>query len=235
MKLIKKTFCVAGLGILLSGAQLPAAETSVKNVVNNAYAQIGSMDKYAFNALVVDNDMLDGAPVAYRQNVSVKIDRPGKLRADTNGDVKNRSTYVNNGSFTMIDHGFGYYTQLETPNTIDATLDFLFDKFGIRTPLSTLMYSDMSKRVKFKVNKYFGTRDVAGVECDYVAFKNMNKEIHIWITIGEEPLVKAFSIIEGESRINVTLSWDTNPKFSESDFVFSAPKDARMISVISAN
>jgi len=235
MELHRKVLNVIGLGLLLSSATLVAAEKSVKDVVTNAYAQIGSMDQYAFNALVVDNETFEGETVTYKQNVSVKIDRPGKLRADTHGDLKNRTSYINNGLFTMIDHNFAYYGQLETPKTIDETLDFIFDKFGIRTPLSTLMYSDMSKRLKFKTKKYFGTVNVAGELCDYVAFKSGTKEIHVWITTGETPLVKTFSILNGDTRINTTLTWDTNPKLSDSDFVFTAPKGATKISINSAN
>ena len=93
----------------------------------------------------------------------------------------------------------------------------------------------MGKRIRFKKNKYFGTVNVAGVECDYVAFENGGKEIHIWITMGEKPLVKTLSIINGDTRINATLEWDTSPSFSKSDFAFQAPKGATQISVSSAN
>lgn len=235
MKLYGKMLCVAGVGFLLFGTQLFAVQIHAKEVVSKAYAQIGSMDKYAFNAVVSDSETIDGQTTTYRQNVSVKIDRPGDLRVDTKGDIKNRSNYLHNGQYTMIDHDFGYYAQLNTPKSIDETLDYLFDKFGIRTALSTLMYSDMGKRLQFKKNKYFGTVNVAGVECDYVAFANGSKEVHIWITTGDKPLVKTYSIIDGDTRINGTLVWDTDPKFSENDFVFKAPKGATQISVSSAN
>ena len=235
MNVYKKAFGIVSLGLLLSSTNLLAEEKSVKDIVSNAYAQIGSMDKYAFNAVIVDNDTVEGETITYKKNVSVKIERPGNLRVDSKGDIKDRSTYINNGLFTMIDHNFAYYGQLKTPNTIDATLDFIFDKFGIRTPLSTFMYSDMHKRIKFRTNKYFGTVDVAGVECDYVAFKNNTKEIHVWITTGEHPLVKTFSIIDADTRINTSLTWNTNPKFSDSDFIFKAPKGTEKISINSAN
>jgi hypothetical protein len=235
MTLYKRTLGIVGVGLLLSGTQLFAAQMNAKEVVSKAYAQIGSMDRYAFSAVIGDNETIDGKTTTYKQNVSVKIDRPGNLRVDTKGDIKNRSNYLHNGQFTMIDHGFGYYTQLNTPETIGETIDYLYEKFGIRTPLSTLIYSDMGKRIKFKKNQYFGTVNVAGVECDYVAFSNGAKEIHLWITTGDTPLVKTFSIINGDTRINATLVWDTDPKISESDFVFKAPKGASKISVSSAN
>jgi len=235
MNLYKKTLCLVGLGLFLGSANLMAQEKTAQDVVRNAYAHIGSMSTYALQATVSDNETIDGETTSYRQDVSVKVDRPGNYRSDTKGDIKDRSTYLHKGQFTMIDHGFGFYSQLNTPESIDETLDYLYDKFGIRTALSTLIYSDMNKRVKFKKNKYFGTVDVAGVECDYVAFKNDEKEIHVWVTTGDKPLVKTLSIIAGDTRINATLAWDTDPRFSKSDFVFKAPKGATKITVSSAN
>jgi hypothetical protein len=228
MNLHKKLLCTAGIALLLSSTNLFAAERSAKDIISKAYQHIGSMDKYAFDAIVLDDEVKDGAVVkTYRQDVSVKVDRPGKL--------KNRSSYINGGIFTMIDHGHGYYGQLETPKTIDGTLDLIFELYGIRAPLASLIYSDMGKRVKFKRSKYFGTVDVAGVECDYVAFKSRVREVHVWITTGNTPQIINYSIIdttvEGNPRINTSITWNTNPKISDSDFIFKAPKGATQITV----
>ena len=240
MELYKKLLCTTGIALLFASTTLFAAEPSAKDVVNKAYQYIGSLDKYTFDAVVSDEEARDGEIVkTYKQNVSVKVDRPGKLRVDSKGDVKNRTSYVNDGLFTMIDHGFGYYGQLKTPKTIDGTLDLIFEKYGIKAPLASLIYSDMHKRVKFKRSKYFGTMDVAGVECDYVAFKSKVREVHVWITTGDQPLVKTYSIIntsiKGNPRRNTSLTWNTNPKVSDSDFIFTVPKDAVKISIEAAN
>jgi len=237
MNLHKKLLCTAGVALLLSSTSLFAADKSARDILNKAYQYIGSMDQYAFTASVADDAGLDGK--ADKHNVSVKVDRPGKLRVDTTGTVKNKSGYLNDGSYTMIDHNYNYYGQIKTPKTIDATLDALFDKFGIRAPLAPLLYSDMDKRVKFRTSKYFGTKDVAGTECDYVAFKNNTREIHVWIATGDKPLVKTYSIIDtsgdSPSRTNTSITWNVNPNITDSDFVFVAPKGSSKISVNRAN
>ena len=240
MKLHKKILCTAGLALLLSGTNLFAAEKSARNIINNAYQYLGSMDKYAFNAIVSEDAVDNGEIVKiYKQNVSAKISRPNMLRVDTNGDISRRSNYLNNGLYTMMDHDAGFYGQIKTPKSIDGALDFIFTKFGIRAPMASLFYSDMNKRVKFKRSKYFGTMNVAGVECDYVAFKNNTREIHAWIATGDKPLVKTYSIIDtgtkGNPRMNTTLTWINNPNISDSDFIFKAPKGVSKISVHSSN
>ncbi len=236
MTLHKKLLCTAGVALLLSSTSLFAADKSARDILNNAYQYIGGMDKYAFSAVVIDDEMQDDKTTdKYKHTVSVKVDRPGKVRVDTTGTVKNRSAYLNDGSYTMFDHGQNYYGQIKTPKTINGSLDVLFEKFGIRAPLAQLIYSGMDKRVKFSTGKYFGTKDVGGVECDYVAFKNGTRELHAWIATGDKPLVKSYSIIDtstaSASRINTSVTWNTNANISDSDFIFVAPKGSSKISV----
>jgi hypothetical protein len=240
MNLHKRLLCTVGVALLLSSTTLLAANKTARNILNKAYQTIGSMDKYAFEAIVVDNEEYDTPKVkSYRQTVKVKVDRPGKLRVDTKGDIKNRSNYLNDGLFTMYDHDYKYYAQLKTPKNIDSALDALFEKFGIKAPLAQLIYKNMDKRVKFKRSKYFGKVIVSGVECDYIAFKNSTREIHLWITREDKPLIKAYSIIDTDknvkSRSNTTIIWDKNTNIKDSDFVFKAPKGSSKISVIKAN
>ena len=236
MKLHKRLLLLAGAGLLLSGTSLLATEKSAASIIKNAYHYIGSLNQYAFDAVVMDDDG-NGAKIKHK--VSVKVDRPDKLRVDIKGDVKDRTVYLNSGLFTMIDHTFHYYGQLKTPKTIDGTLDYVFDKYGIKAPLASLVYSDMDKRAKYKNIKYFGTKSVNGVECDYVAFRNKGREVHVWIATGKKPLIKTYAIIEtvsGKSyRLDTSIKWNTDAKLSNKDFVFVAPKGASKISIEPAN
>jgi len=239
MKLYKKLLSATGVVLLLGGTVLYAKEQSPKEIMDRAFAYIDSMDQYAFKAVVVDNEPTeDGKVNQYRFDVTVEVDRPDKLRVDTKGYLRDRSNYLNHGVYTIMDHDFNYYGQLKTPEKIDDALDYIFEKYGINSPLAQLIYSNMHKRVKFKTSKNFGTMMVDGIECDYVAFSNYVREVHVWIAKGDKPLVKAYSIIdktgEDDYRINTSLTWDTKAQISDSDFVFRVPKGAEKISVQSA-
>ncbi|MEA3418064.1 MAG: DUF2092 domain-containing protein [Campylobacterota bacterium] len=239
MKLSQKLLCTAAATLLHGTTSLMAADPSPSEIVNKAYLYIGSMDKYAFDAVVTNDDVQDGKNVIFTHRVSVKVDRPDKLRVDTKGDIKDRSSYINDGLFTMIDHGFGYYGQLKTDKGIDGTLDTIFEKYGIKAPLAQLIYSDMDKRVRFSKRKNFGTVTLGDTECDYLAFSDRAKEVHVWIAKGDKPLVKRYIIIDkmtkGHPRSVTTLKWKSGSGISDSDFVFKAPKDASKISIQSAN
>ncbi len=240
MHAYKKILCIVGTGLLLSTTNILAAEKSALDIMKKAFQHTGSMDRYAFIAVIVDHDVQeDGTIIPYKYNTSVKVDRPGNLRVDTKSEFLDRSSYVHDGLYTIIEHGHGYYGQLKVPKTIDKALDSIFTNYDIKAPLASLIYSDMSKRVKFNSSKYFGTMDVSGVECDYVAFKSKVKEVHVWVTTGEIPMVKTYSIIDTttqpNSRTNTSITWVKNPSISDSDFIFHAPKGSKEISVLTAN
>lgn len=239
MKLYKRLLGVSSITLLLFGTALCAEEQSAREIMDNAFKYIQGKDKYAFDAVTVDNEKAeDGTLTTYRFDASVKVDRPGKLLINVKGPLRDRSNYLNNGIYTMMDNEFNYYGQLKVKDTIDETLDYMYEKYGIRSPLAQLLYSGMHKRVKFSKSTNFGTKMVDGTECNYVAFSNGAREVHVWVATGDEPLIKAYSIIdkagEDDYRINTSITWDLNAKISDSDFVFKAPKDALKISVESA-
>jgi hypothetical protein len=237
----KKLLSIVGMGLLLNSGLLLAAETSANAVLMKAYKYIGSLDTYAFDAVVLNDDTVEKKSTKhYKHTVTVKVDRPDDLRIDIKGDVKNRSIYLHEGVFTIFDHAFGYYGQLDLPQkSIDGALDYIFDSYGIKAPLAALIYSDMYKRSKFTKSVYFGTRTVGGEECDYVAFRNAKSEVHVWILRGDKPLIKSFTLIDksekGTPKTSASIKWYTDIDIPKSTFIFHAPKEAVAISIKPAN
>ena len=236
MKSYIKLLCAASVTFFHFGTTVVAEDQTPRDIMSKAFKYLQSMDKYAFKAVVIDNEKSeDGEVKQYRFDTSVKVERPGKFRIDVKSDTKDRSNYLYNGVYTMMDHTFNYYGQIKADKTIDGTLDYIFDEYGIRSPLAQLLYSEMHKRSKFNKSKNFGTVMVEGTECDYVAFSDGVRDVHIWIRTGDKPLIKAYSIVdrmsEDDYRINTSLAWDIDAKISDSDFIFKAPKGAEKISV----
>ena len=237
MKLFGKFFGIAGMAMLLGTADLVAASApKAGEIINNAFRYVGTLDKFAFDAIVVSDEAENGKIIKqYRQRVSVKVDRPDKFRIDTKGDLKNRTSYLDKGVFTMVDHGFDYYGQIRTGKDIDGTLDYLFERYGIKAPLAQLLYSNMHKRIHMGKSKYFGKVKLGNTECDYVAFSDRAKVVHVWIASGDRPLIKRFIVIDkltaGHPRSIATIRWNLNADISDSDFVFKVPANASKVEV----
>lgn len=236
MNVYNKVLYVVGTGLLLT-TTIFATEQSAIDILNKAFSYTENMDKYAFTSVIVEHEIQeDGSIVPYKYHTSVKVDRPDKLRIDVKSEFMDRSHYINDGLYTLIEHKEGKYGQLKVPRTIDKALDSLFSHFDVKAPLASLVYSDMRKRVKFTSSKYFGTERLNGVECDYVAFNNDVREVHVWISTGDFPQIRTYSITDTSkqptSKTNTSVTWIKDPKIVDSDFIFSVPKSAVKISIL---
>ena len=246
MGLIKRFLTITMLILLSSTMILSATEQNkqIKTVhpvasaiLMDAYRYLGSLDHFSFDAITTNDDIYrDLMLQEFTHRVHVDMIRPDKLQVHVSGDIKNRSIYLFNDIFTVIDHDLNFYGELQIPKTIDSALDHLFEKYEIKAPLANLLYSDLDKRIAPKENgHYFGTTQVDGKICDYIGFVNDQRELQLWIEKGQTPLIRKFSIIDKSGKFDLRsttlLRWDIKPYFKRKHFLFKAPKDAEKISV----
>lgn len=229
MRSPQKFLFAASLGLLLSTSALLADTMSPKDIAKKVYTALDNQKSYAFDAIIV-NHSDEGKN---KHTVSVKVNRPNQLRVDVKGDIRNRSNYMNNGLLTIYDHDKDYYVQIDTPKSTDDTLDAIFDTFEIKMPLAQLVYTKMGERIKFDRSKNFGIVDLEGTECHYIAFSDKTKEVHVWVTTGETPLVKHYIVVDKTSKNNAykstTIYWKNSNTVSPSDFIVSVPKSAEEV------
>jgi len=213
-------------------------ENTVANkILDRAYRYVGSLDKFAFEGITVNDDLYeDKMIVEVKHRVFVKVDRPGDMLIDVEGDSKNRRIYLHKGEFTIYDKEKGYYGVLKTPRSIDHTLDYIFDHYEIKTPLANLLYSDILKRLKPQSKGYyFGISNVGKIPCDYIGFSNSKEEFQVWIARGKNPVILKFIIIDKtgkrELRSTTVLRWYKNSKSTSHQYVFKAPANANKINI----
>jgi len=159
---------------LTEAGEKDQAETgiSANELIKKAYATIGELKKYSFEATIVNEDDLDGDMMIYlKHDYKVSVVRPDKIRMTVRGDVENRDTYFNNGNVSIIDADNENYGEVKVSADIDDALDDLTDKYGIPIPLTQLLYSDMAEDINASDKGYYlGTVLVDETPCYYIAF-----------------------------------------------------------------
>ncbi len=242
---IKKLLSTFSFAVLLASSTVYAdaqstavtqnTEVNGAKLLKESYTYLGALDRYAFSATVTNDVDVDGQSVVDKRIAEVKVKRPDQFRVDNKGDNINRSLYLSSGVFTMIDNDEKYYASVKTGGGIDKTLDMINRKLGIVVPLSTLLHSDMAKFIHPRKVQYFGTRDVAGTVCNYIAFKQGKTTVHLWIQNSGEPLIRAAKVITNakndKGTTDMVIKWDTKPSFADSVFIFKAPKGASNIAI----
>jgi len=234
-------YLFAGSVCVLQAQEAPYImhEPSIANkILDRAYRYVGGLDKFAFDAVTVNDDLIaDKMLVEVKHRIVVKVDRPVDMIIDITGDTQNRRIFLHQGNFTMYDKENNYYAVLKTPKTIDDTLDYIFDRYDIKTPLANLLYSDVAERLKPQAKGYyFGISNVGKTLCDYIGFSNSKEELQLWIARGTNPVIRKFIIIDKtgkrELRSTTVLRWYKNSGSQSEQYVFKASANAVKIDIV---
>ena len=122
------------------------------------------------------------------------------------------------------------------PDQIDATLDLLFEKFGLTVPVADFVYAE-PHRVLAENAEYasaLGVHGCAEARCHHLVFVQEAIDWQIWIEAGPRPvprkLVIDYKTAPGSPQYEARLSgWDFNPRAAESAFEFHPPPTAGLI------
>ena len=182
----------------------------------------------------------DGQRLTLDGVASYKVRRPDGFVIEVNSDAKKRTYYYNGKTFTVFAPDLNFYATAPAPPTIPATLDLLYDKFGISLPLEDLFrWNDptASPRRYPEVRCRVGTSTIDGVETDQYAFREGDIDWQIWIQHDGDPLPRKVVIIDRADPAHPTytavLTWNVSPTLAAEDFTFHPGEDAKLIRLTS--
>ena len=244
-----KYICIVAAALVLGSVTVSASsdmkmpEQTVQKtpeasgILMKSYRFMGKLKQFSIDAITTNEDMYaDKMLVTYTHHIHMDVMRPNLLHIELNGDIKDRSYYINDGHFTVYDRHTNYYGMLDVPKKIDHALDHLFEKFNIKTSLANILYTDLDKRIAPKTKGYyFGISDVKDTPCHHIGFVTPTQEFQVWVATGEQPVIRRFTVIDKTEtvrpRSSTVLKWDLNPDFKPESFVFEKPKGAAKINI----
>jgi len=202
-----------------------------------SYRYMGKLKGFTIDAVTTSDDTyLDEMVVTYTHWVHIDLKRPGNLHIAVSGDLKIKEYYITGTNFTVYDGLTNYYGELKVPQTIDKALDFLFEKYDVKSPLANILYTDLYRRIPPKSKGfYFGVSEVDDIPCHHIGFVTSTQEYQVWIEQGEHPLIRKFIIVDKTvpylPRSGTVLKWNLTPKFGEGTFAFDIPQNAIKIDI----
>jgi|GEM_PF-1470718 len=245
-----KPLCTAMLATALAVPAAATVSTEIKTpklmegkrpvpsaLLMNAYRYMGKLKRFSIDAVTTsDDNYMDRMVVTYTHWVHMDVQRPSKLHIGVSGDLKAKEYYINGKHFTVYDALTNYYGTLEIPEGIDKALDFLFEKYDVKSPLANILYSDLYRRIPPKdKGYYFGISEVEDTPCHHIGFVTPTQEYQVWIASGERPVIRKFVIIDKTEpffpRSGTVLRWHFDEKASENLFRFDMPKGAVKIDI----
>jgi hypothetical protein len=221
-------------------ASQTAIDSEALEVLKEMSDTLISAKEFTFDTEITNDITYDsGQPIQMSGTLKTEVRRPNHVYAKYIGDINTREVWYNGTNLTLYNENKNFYGEIKTPDSIDATMDFLIDTYNFSLPLADILNADPYTSVMETTTGGFVVSDskVQGKECTHLAFTATYVDWQIWIS-NDDPalpckLVINYKELEGAPRYQAIFSnWNLNPKLSESVFKPNLPKDAVKIEFI---
>ena len=182
---------------------------------------------------VVTNDK---QKLALASSGMVTLNRPDKIRAARAGGFVDVETLFDGKTLTLLGKNANKYTQLEFPGTIDQLIDELRTKYDRPLPAADLLGSNSYAALMEDVydSKDLGSGVINGTECDFLAFRQDEVDLQVWIAQGDSPypcryVITSRLVADGPQYSVEFRNWSTGEKAVKDDFAFQNSMNAEKI------
>jgi hypothetical protein len=166
------------------------------------------------------------------------VRKPDRFYSVVTGGRHNEVWYDGVG-LTLVLHNEKVFAQSRAPETIDKTLDALYERYGLSTPISDYVYTSPAKALLTdKTTGGWVGRETAGdQQLDHLAFKDTGVTWEIWIPAVGDPLpqrtVTQFDDNKQIRKIETTFKdWNLAPQIPENRFSPTVPADYEGIAMV---
>ena len=185
----------------------------------------------------LDEVFPNGQMIQLAKNAKVLVRRPDRLQAEVVSDKGTSRLYYNGKTVSRFDLERNTYAVIEVPDTLDAALDYVMQRFQVNAPLADLLtsnpYDNYSENAM--TGYYAGMHYLDGDNYHHLLLSNNNVDYQLWISTDDQaPLFRKFVItykhLEGAPQYTANLTnWVFNPKAPDSAFDFQPPEKADKI------
>jgi hypothetical protein len=166
------------------------------------------------------------------------IRRPDRLYSKVSGDRSTEVWYDGVG-VTLVLHNDKIFGQGRTPETLDKTLDAIYERYGIRTPMADYLYSSPAKALLTEktTGGWVARETLDGKPVDHLAFKDTGVSWEVWIPSEGDPLPQKASAELAEDprlrKVQITFTnWNLAPEIAANRFTPTVPADYEGVALI---
>jgi hypothetical protein len=228
------TSCAAllatSVAALLALACSKPAPPTPEQVVKRMSDRLAAAQTFSFATQEKHQRRRGGQVVDVTRSRTFLVRRPGALSFRTVGGELGGGTGTYDGQHvTLVWPEQKAYARVRMPDTIDAALDRLAERFNTPLPVADLLYSNAYDALvsSDSSGRYVGREKVGATECDHVAYTHARVDWELWVAVGEEPT---------PCRVVITSKGASGPlasdvSFSDWNLSATAPADAFAVQV----
>jgi hypothetical protein len=164
----------------------------------------------------------------------IQLSRPDKLHAIRTGGYTDLELVFDGKTLTVNNRGKNVFAQLDSPGSVDQLISLLRDKYSVAAPGGDLLLSRSFEEMMMDVidAKDVGRGVIDGIECEHLAFRNVDTDWQIWIELGARPIPHKYVItskaVTGMPQYTLRIKeWKSD--IPADAFAFKSPQGAKKV------
>ncbi|MGO4739006.1 DUF2092 domain-containing protein [Bosea sp. 2KB_26] len=176
--------------------------------------------------------------IQFSASGEVTMSRPNKFRISRTGGYADVELISDGSNVTVFDRGGNRFAQVPAVGSFDTLVDKLRTETMLELPGADLLLSKPYEELMAGVleAKHLGRGVVGGVECEHLAFRNLDTDWQIWVEVGDRPLPCKYVITSKAvgAAPQYTLrfrDWKTGVSPAPDAFAFKPPEGASGVAI----
>jgi hypothetical protein len=164
------------------------------------------------------------------------LSRPDKLRAHRMGGYADVALVFDGKTVSVLGKHLNAYAQFDGQGTVDQLIEALRAGHGVALPGADLLLSNSYEALAAGVleAKHIGRGVIDGVECEHLAFRNLDTDWQLWVEVGERPIPRKLVItsktVNNAPQYTLRVKgWKTGFEPPADAFAFTPPAGAHKL------
>lgn len=176
--------------------------------------------------------------IQFSASGDITMSRPNKFRISRSGGYADVELVSDGSTVTVYDRGGNRFAQVPGAPSFDEVVDKIRGETTFELPGADLLLSKAYEALTTGVleAKYIGRGVVEGVECEHLAFRNLDTDWQIWVELGERPVPRKYVItskaVGAAPQYTLRLrDWKTDVNPAPDAFTFKQPEGSTGVAI----
>jgi len=233
---------IAVIALLFGMTLIPAAHAQSQD--DGAKKLLKTMSDYVASqkniSIVYDSDIevitAELQKIQFASSGQLQISRPDKVHASRTGGYADVEFYFDGKTFTFYGKHLNAFAQSQSVGSIDQLVDRLRGEYFVEAPGADLLLSNVyDKLIEDVIDaKHIGLGVIDGVECEHLAFRNLDVDWQVWVEVGARPIPRKYVItskaVTGAPQYTLRIKdWKTDAATAADAFAFKPPAGAKKV------
>jgi hypothetical protein len=240
---MRATWMCGAMAVLALGS-VSAANGEESSALKILKAMTDHVSKQSSLSVKYDSDVEVVTPslekIQFSASGEVVLTRPDKFRASRTGGYADVEIVSDGSKVTVHDRDGKRFAEVHATGGFDQLVDKLRNDLLVEIPGADLLLSNAFDELTSGVieSRVIGYGVVDGVECDHLAFRNLDTDWQIWVQTGDKPLPRKYVItsktVASAPQYTLRLrEWKSGEAVAVDAFKFTPPSGSNRVEIVS--